>query len=179
MSAAQCHAKLLTWSWGFVSAKGLDINRNADDKCCGGSLRATKVAMTKAAKGRAGNDLARPSYVSSYIWLNNGDIIPSWLGMTCLPPWISQRKEKLFFFFLSVGIWYDTCGPLCTSTRNWWVFTQHPEAYSSPSFPMGKFKLLKQCCFFVVGFFVFFFFLWETCPLSSTAALVKNIPAWT
>ena len=114
------------------------------------SLCVTKVAMTRAAKGRARNNLAWLSYVSSYIWLNNGDIIPSWLGMTCLPPWISQRKENLFFFFLLA---FDMIRVVLSvpSTRNWCILTQHPAAYSSPSFPMGKFKLLKWCCFIFHG----------------------------
>lgn len=175
MSAAQCHAKLLTWSWGFVSAKGLDINRNADDKCCGGSLRVTKVAMIKAAKGRARNNLARPSYVSSYIWLNNGDIIPSWLGMTCLPPWISQRKEKLFFFFFLLA--FDMIHVVLS------VPLQETDGVSPsilqpiplPPFPWENSNYWNSAAFFRF----FFFLLWETCPLSSTAALVKNIPAWT
>lgn len=40
-------------------------------------LCVTKVATTKAAKGRARNNLTPLTYVSSYIWVNNGDIIPS------------------------------------------------------------------------------------------------------
>lgn len=163
MPAAQCHVKLLTLSWDWMSAKGLDINRNADNKLDDPSVwqRLQWLKQQRREPGTTWHNWVKSHCI---FWVNNGDIIPSSLGMTCLPPWISQRKENLFLSF---------CWHLIGYVWSFLYFyrklmSSHPASCSLffSSFPMGKFKLLKQCWFIFHGKF------------ACSAALVKNILAW-